>query len=236
MPFDETNEMGSVAYENIPITRFLQKEGDSLVYVYDFGDNWRHIITLEEIQPAAADQAYPYCAEGTGATPPEDIGGPFGYHRFLEALQDKKHPDHAEVVEFLGDMTWDPAEFFRESINELLQEEDYGMFNLTDFFMDDMMGMGIGDEDELDFNPELKAAVDEIIDNQLNENDPPETGQAYQRLQKEGWSSEDARKLVGQCVLLEIFLAIERGQEFNQDRFRKNLAALPNEPREVWAV
>lgn len=235
MPFDETNEMGAVAYENIPVSRFLQKPGDSLVYIYDFGDNWRHTITLEEIQEAKKNQFYPYCETGSGATPPEDIGGPFGYERFLEALQDEKHPDHAEVMEFLGEMTWDPEEFFRESVNELLQEEDYGMFNLTDFFMDDMLGLDLYDDDNgEDGDTPLKAAVDEIINNQLRNEDPPETKHTVRRLLNEGWSEEDALKLVGQCVMMELFLMTNEEEDFNYERFKKNLYALPNEPREVW--
>jgi len=242
MPFDETNEMGAVAYEDIPISQFLQKPGDSMVYVYDFGDNWRHTIILKEVQAARKNQFYPFCAAGTGATPPEDIGGAPGYARFLEALNDKNHPEHEDVLDFLGEMTWDPEEFFRESINDLLQEEDYGMFNLTDFFMNDMMELDINIEEE-GMNGEdmsLKEAVDEIIANQLRDEDPPETKQTIRRLLDQGWSEEDALILVGQCVMMELFLVMQEEEEtfnlgvFNQERYLKNLKALPNEPREVW--
>lgn len=234
MPFDETNEMEAVAYENIPITRFLQEPGDSLVYIYDFGDDWRHIITLAKVEEAQKNQFYPYCEAGSGATPPEDIGGPFGYHRFLEALNDKKHPDHAEVMDFLGGMSWNPEEFFRESVNDLLQEEDYGMFNITDFFLDEMMEMSDDDMEPGEEVTPLKAAVDEIIEQQLREENPPETKATIRRLLNQGWSEEDALKLVGQCVMMELFLLMEEEETFNYERFKKNLAALPNEPREVW--
>jgi hypothetical protein len=31
-----------------------RREGDSMIYVYDFGDNWRHEVVLEKIVPADA--------------------------------------------------------------------------------------------------------------------------------------------------------------------------------------
>jgi hypothetical protein len=51
-------------------------EGAEISYVYDFGDDWRHQIIVEEILPAAPDVAYPRCTGGQGNdTPHEDSGG-----------------------------------------------------------------------------------------------------------------------------------------------------------------
>src|ERR1035441_1290924 len=38
----------------VPASRILKAESDSMIYVYDFGDNWRHHVVLEKIVPADA--------------------------------------------------------------------------------------------------------------------------------------------------------------------------------------
>lgn len=79
----------------------------SFKYLYDFGDGWEHSIRIERIEPAAADVAYPRLLQASGRCPPEDIGGPWGYQEFLEALSDPQHERHAEMVEWRGD-SFDP--------------------------------------------------------------------------------------------------------------------------------
>jgi hypothetical protein len=46
-----------------------------LGYLYDFGDNWRHDITVEAILPATPGVRYPHCTAVHGAPPDEDCGG-----------------------------------------------------------------------------------------------------------------------------------------------------------------
>jgi pRiA4b ORF-3-like protein len=41
-------------------------------YTYDFGDDWRHDITLEKTHDVQPDTAYPVCVAGSGAVPVED--------------------------------------------------------------------------------------------------------------------------------------------------------------------
>jgi hypothetical protein len=38
----------------------------------------------------------------TGRCPPEDVGGPWGYQAFREALADPAHERHAELAEWWG--------------------------------------------------------------------------------------------------------------------------------------
>jgi hypothetical protein len=45
------------------------------VYVYDFGDDWRHDIVVEKIHPAEPGVRYPRCTGGKGSPPEEDSGG-----------------------------------------------------------------------------------------------------------------------------------------------------------------
>lgn len=53
----------------------LRKVSDSLLYVYDFGDDWRHKVTLEKVLPGTGGK--PTCVAGKGDCPPEDCGGFF---------------------------------------------------------------------------------------------------------------------------------------------------------------
>jgi len=57
-----------------------------VIYVYDFGDDWRHDIVVEKIRPAEAGVAYPRCTSGKGTAPEEDGGGirVFNYERAAE--------------------------------------------------------------------------------------------------------------------------------------------------------
>ena len=71
-------------------------------YLYDFGDNWLHTVTLEAAADAAPDVTYPRLLEAHGRCPPEDCGGPDGYVHYLEAISDPDHEDHAEMVEWRG--------------------------------------------------------------------------------------------------------------------------------------
>lgn len=44
-------------------------------FLYDFGDNWEHVILLEKVEPKDPTQTYPQCIVGKRACPPEDCGG-----------------------------------------------------------------------------------------------------------------------------------------------------------------
>ena len=76
----------------------------------------------------------------------------------------------------------------------------------------------------------IRQAVEEIIDNQLKANDPKETKQTLDRLIKEGISIENARKYIGQCILVELFYAYKHKKPFRAGRYKQNLLNLPNPP------
>ena len=40
---------------------------------------------------------------GKRACPPEDVGGPWGYKEYLEAIRDPSHARHAEMLEWGGE-------------------------------------------------------------------------------------------------------------------------------------
>ena len=76
-------------------------------------------------------------------------------------------------------------------------------------------------------NPNLSASLLEVVDTQLREGNPPETRQTFNRLVASGYSEKDARQLIGQVVLSEIFNVMKRKEPYNEARFIDALMRLP---------
>ena len=75
-------------------------------------------------------------------------------------------------------------------------------------------------------------AIIEAVENQLAENKPPETKEALDRLMAEGQSRENAMRHIASALVIEIFGAIKKQEPYNEERYIKNLRALPEEPKE----
>ncbi|NMF85724.1 plasmid pRiA4b ORF-3 family protein [Nodosilinea sp. P-1105] len=102
------------------LNKVVSGEKFKFSYVYDMGDSWEHQILVEKILEPDSDTRYPVCIKGKRACPPEDCGGIWGYGNFLEAIGDPNHPDHGDMVEWIGD-EFDPEWFDLEAINRSLQ-------------------------------------------------------------------------------------------------------------------
>jgi len=92
------------------MSKLFKEVGQRSEYIYDFGDYWKHRITLEKVD--SEDLARPYCLEGVGACPPEDAVGIHGYDQMLEAVKSPKSDEAKEYREWLGltkGEQWDPA-------------------------------------------------------------------------------------------------------------------------------
>jgi hypothetical protein len=114
IPDDEGFEEEPVlAGWDVSISDYFSSQNPSAEYTYDFGDDWRHTIKLEDIIPRSPGVRYPVCSAGARHCPPEDVGGPFGYGEFLRAIRNPKHPEHNSYLEWVGgffDATaFDPA-------------------------------------------------------------------------------------------------------------------------------
>ncbi|AKH21526.1 plasmid pRiA4b ORF-3 family protein [Sedimenticola thiotaurini] len=114
-PDDTHNE------QQVRLRQVLKKPGDSLLYIYDFGDAWEHRVVLEEVLPYDLSQRLPTCSGGARACPPEDVGGPPGYDEFLEAIVDRSHPEHDYMVRWIGG-EFSPELFDINLTNQLLRE------------------------------------------------------------------------------------------------------------------
>jgi hypothetical protein len=93
--------------------------GDRIGYLYDFGDDWAHLLILEEKQALREDVRYPVCVTGEFAGPPEDVGGCYGYERFLEVISDPGHEEHQVMLEWIGG-GFDPEAFDVDQVNKRL--------------------------------------------------------------------------------------------------------------------
>lgn len=106
------------------LARLAPRVRNTIAYVYDFGDGWEHQIRVEHI--IEDDKRYPgtpVCLEGKRSGPPEDCGGPWGYEKFLEAIGNKKHPEHKELLRWIGG-SFDPEYFDPGEVNALLRKID----------------------------------------------------------------------------------------------------------------
>jgi len=89
----------------------LVAKGDKFLYHYDFGDDWRHRIKVEKVEPLiSAPLSDAWLLAGERACPPEDVGGPWCYPDFLETISDPESPEAQEMLEWVGG-DFDPEDF-----------------------------------------------------------------------------------------------------------------------------
>jgi len=96
-----------------------REKGASFVYEYDFGDSWRHRMTVEDSWPRTENSLAPRAQDGRRACPPEDCGGTGGYQNLLEALRDRRHPEHRELRMWAGPH-YDPELFSVQAVNSAM--------------------------------------------------------------------------------------------------------------------
>lgn len=102
---------------NVLVAHALPRAGDRMVLAVDFGDGWRHAITVAEVLPGPC--ARPRLVAAERAAPPEDCGGPPGYAQLVAALADPAHPEHARLREWAGE-GYDPERCDVEVLDERL--------------------------------------------------------------------------------------------------------------------
>jgi Plasmid pRiA4b ORF-3-like protein len=109
------------------LSQVLAAVGDQLVYVYDFGDSWEHVVLLEEIAEPKPGAARARVVGGERAAPLEDCGGVPGYEDLVTALSDPKRSEHADVVEWYAEVyggspaDFDPAQVDIEALDQAVQ-------------------------------------------------------------------------------------------------------------------
>ena len=101
------------------LSDYFSAKGQKITYIYDFGDDWKHVISLKKIWPDATD--HPMVVAGGGKCPPEDCGGVWGYENLIKTVSDPKDPEYEDMREWLGmeeGDVWDAEEFDMVVVNE----------------------------------------------------------------------------------------------------------------------
>ena len=88
---------------------------EQFVYVYDFGDDWRHEIVIERVAEGEANIGYPAFVDGKRRGPPEDVGGIYGFMQFLEAVRNPMHDEYRDMIRWYG-KPFDPFDIDEERI------------------------------------------------------------------------------------------------------------------------
>ena len=98
--------------------------GKSFWYVYDFGDGWRHLVTVADADrdcDSEPNVSEIRCTDGARSRPPEGIGGMDSYLDLMSAATDPCHEEHAFACEVFGP-TFDPERCDLSSVNKRLRE------------------------------------------------------------------------------------------------------------------
>ena len=125
MPEDDYwDEMNNVDYYKMNVSDLLTKEKEKIIYEYDFGDSWEHIVVLEKIIPDDETLKKPVCLAGKMSCPPEDCGGVWGYAAMLEIINQPDHKEREDYIEWLGE-DFDPQYFDLDEVNYILKKMKY---------------------------------------------------------------------------------------------------------------
>jgi hypothetical protein len=120
-PDDDLNERRVIDERRERLRNVVSAVGTAFEYEYDFGDDWRHDLSLEAVAEPEPGSLYPRCLAGERNAPPEDVGGPPGYENYLRALADPAHEEHENTLRWRG--PFDPEAFSIDTVNEQLQKK-----------------------------------------------------------------------------------------------------------------
>lgn len=76
----------------------------------------------------------------------------------------------------------------------------------------------------------IGLVIEQIIDKQIRQSDPPETAFTYKRLLDDSFTELEAKRLISMVVHVELFRLMKFGEAFNIKRYLDNLNGLPDLP------
>ncbi|MCW2805407.1 MAG: plasmid pRiA4b family protein [Propionibacteriaceae bacterium] len=113
------------------LAEVLTEESGPLIYEYDFGDGWEHVVELIEVIPAGAGTPPIQLIRGDRRAPLEDSGGVDGYAELVAVLADPEDEEHSSARAWV-DATrgpwlppFDPAGFDLERTRRALTRTYY---------------------------------------------------------------------------------------------------------------
>ncbi|MCD6525402.1 MAG: hypothetical protein J7K75_00175 [Desulfuromonas sp.] len=84
----------------------------------------------------------------------------------------------------------------------------------------------------MEINPRIQSAIIEVVNQQIENNDPPQTAITLSRLIADGCSADPAKELIGCVVISEVFDVLKSGEKFDLDRYVAALDRLPEIPQD----
>ena len=75
-------------------------------------------------------------------------------------------------------------------------------------------------------NKRLKSIILEVVDNQIDSNDPPVARITYERLLGLGYTGQHAKERIGSVVATEIYGIMKNNESFDEARYTKSLNKL----------
>ncbi len=92
---DFSDELEQLDERRVVLCDAIGREARCFDYIYDFVDNWHHVVIVEDPYAGHSEQGLRIrCLDGENACPPEDVGGPGGYAEFLTAIRYPRHDEH----------------------------------------------------------------------------------------------------------------------------------------------
>ena len=95
--------------DEVPLAAFFE-DNQRCIYVYDFGDNWRHEILRYKRRVESEEEFLRRLKGGEQAAPPEDCGGIWGFEEIREIAatpEEGRSEEAQEHLECIGG--WDPS-------------------------------------------------------------------------------------------------------------------------------
>ena len=111
-------EMEGEDARKVTLATLVRGEKSKFLYEYDFGDSWDHELLIEKVLPFEGKRYQ--CASQANAPVRPRIAVIWGYASFLDAIQDPQHPEHEDMLEWVGG-AFDPEAFDLDEVNREIQ-------------------------------------------------------------------------------------------------------------------
>lgn len=135
------------------------KVGSEIIYTYDFGDNWEHLIKIEKI--VDYEHRYPVVLKSKGPNMIEDCGGIWG---FYDCIEDAEPFDMDAVNEEFCSWVLPIAEPLEELMGLFDDEDDdFEVDGFIDDIEDDFLDFEIDEEVEPEWETNFRASVSNFV-------------------------------------------------------------------------
>lgn len=120
-------EMYDIRQERFVILEDVFSKFTEVIYLYDLGDSWEHMITFEKIVKSKELEAK--ILDGEGERPPEDVGGSGGFEEYLRIMANEQDPSYEDMKLWAEGQA--ERKFSHEKINKRLKKVIMGYSTLV---------------------------------------------------------------------------------------------------------